>query len=116
MWSVLVYFSEETTAMISSFESGSLQSFCLQQRDDKGIRVWFDVINYRKGRSPDRKKKDKMTDLWIAPRLWLPSTSNWTFNFSTASQMASFGSPTSVSVSAVTCSLTRTFELAEFHA
>lgn len=54
----------------------------------------------------------KMTDLLIAPRLWLPKTSSWTFSFSTSSQMTSLGSPTSVSVSASTCSSTLTPKLA----
>lgn len=36
-----------------------------------------------------------------APRPWLPTTSNWMFNFSTALHMATFGSPTSAIPSAV---------------
>ena len=40
------------------------------------------------------------TNLFIAPRPWLPNTSNWMLSFSTASYIATLGSPTSVTVSA----------------
>ena len=71
---------------------------------DINFKVWPTIKIDARDKKYTRKRIEgnESAHLCKAPLPWLPTTSKLTFNFLTASHMASFGSPTSVIVSATT--------------